>query len=105
MHESPHSTCLHTASMHTSILCMHACVGAFALSVRPCTCASWVMVSPALKKAEQFAHGEVRVQQITVFASLSRCIQEEILVSTTQILLSIYPVDYMLQIIEDNSVA
>lgn len=53
MHDSPHSTCLHTESMHTSILCMHACGGCVCSVCWP-VCASWVMVSPALK-AEQFA--------------------------------------------------
>lgn len=65
-HESPHSTCLHTRSIHAIILCMHACVCAVCWPV----CASWVMASPALK-AEQFACGKVRVQQITVCISAS----------------------------------
>lgn len=69
-------------------------------------CTARVMVS-LLLKAEQFARGEVNVQQITVFASLSTHthMQEEILVYTAQILLSVYPLDYILQIIGDNRVA
>lgn len=46
-----------------------------------------------------------RLAQITVFASRSPHIGGKILVSTAQILLSIYPMDYILQIIGDNRVA
>ena len=76
---------------------MHACAGVFVVCL--CVCASWVMVSAALT-AVQFAGGE----QITVFASLPPH-RREILVSTAQILLSIYRMDYIRPIIGDNGAA
>lgn len=98
-------TCMNPLSMFAHLqnartdFVLHECAGGF-VSV----CMTWVLVSAALK-AEQFAHSKVHVQQITVFASPSPHIPQEIPVSTAKLLLCIYPMDYIRQIIGDNRVA
>lgn len=82
----PFKACMQVISVSLRLLCLFACMNlAF--------------------KTEQFSCGWMDVSQIIVFASLILHIREEILVSTTQILLSVYPMDYKLQIIRDNKLA